>query len=68
MDGRDAAVYRADYNLIGVPLPAGARNVELTFRDPAYGIGKAITVVAVLFAVGVLGIGVVLDRRRARLA
>ncbi len=68
IDGRSAPVYRADYNLIGVPLPAGARTVELRFRDAAIGTGKAVTIFALLLAVLTVGVGVVADRRRARLA
>jgi hypothetical protein len=68
VDGREVAAYRADYNLIGVPLPAGARSVELTFRDGAIATGKAITVVAMLLAAAALAAGLVVDGRRARLA
>jgi Predicted membrane protein len=68
VDGREAAVYRADYNLIGVPLPAGARRVELSFRDPAVSTGEAITLTALALAVLALALGLVNDRRRMRLA
>jgi hypothetical protein len=68
VDGRSVPVYRADYNLIGVPLPAGARTVELSFRDEAIATGKAITLAALLLAVAALAAGLALDRRRARLA
>ncbi len=64
VDGTARPVYRADYNLIGVPLPAGARTVELTFRDAAIGNGKAITIVAGLLALLALAGGVVMDRRQ----
>jgi hypothetical protein len=68
VDGRDAPVYRADYNLIGVPLPAGARRVQLAFRDPAVATGKAISLTALVVALAVLALGLVNDRRRTRLA
>ena len=68
VDGKDTPVYRADYNLIGVPLPAGAKTVELSFRDAAYGAGRALTWVAVILAAAALAAGLVIDRRRARLA
>ena len=45
-----APTYRADFNLIGVPLPAGARKVELTFHDAAVDKGKMITLVALVLA------------------
>ena len=64
IDGKAQSAYRADFNLIGVPLPAGARNVELTFRDAAVDTGKTITLFAVLLALVTLAAGVVLDRRK----
>lgn len=67
VDGKDAPVYRADYNLIGVPLPAGARAVELSFRDAAISTGRAVSLVALLLATAALAAGLVLDRRRTLL-
>ena len=64
VDGRAQPTYRADYNLIGVPLPTGARTVELSFHDAAVDKGKGITVAALLLALVALGGGVVMDRRR----
>jgi hypothetical protein len=64
VDGKAAPVVRADYNLIGVVLPKGARNVELHFADPAYGTGKLVTFVAIGIAAVLLLFGVFVDRRR----
>jgi len=51
VDGKAApAIGRADYSLIGVALPAGARHVELNFDDPAYESGKKVTLAALLIA------------------
>ena len=33
--------------MIGVPLPAGAKSIELEFTSPAYERGKMITLLAV---------------------
>lgn len=68
VDGRRTPVYRADFNLIGVPLPAGARRIELSFRDPAVVTGKAITLAAAALALVGLALGLATDRRRTRLA
>lgn len=55
---------RAMYSLIGVPLPAGARTVELRFASASYERGKAITLAAVgLSLILALG-GVAMDRRK----
>lgn len=64
VNGTSLPVYRADYNLIGIPLPAGAQTIELTFRDAAVERGKLVTLVAALAAVMALAAGVVVDRRR----
>jgi hypothetical protein len=63
-DGKDAVAARANYNLIGVALPAGAQKIELRFRDTAYAKGKTITLVAIALALVALIGGVVLDRRQ----
>ncbi|HJP59093.1 MAG TPA: YfhO family protein, partial [Gemmatimonadaceae bacterium] len=50
VDGKSAPIGRADYTLIGVALPAGARQVELTFTSPRYVFGKRLTIIAIALA------------------
>jgi len=64
VDGKTARIGRADYSLIGVELPQGARSVELIFTSPAYERGKVITWVAIAVGVLMLGAGIWRDRRR----
>jgi uncharacterized membrane protein YfhO len=59
-----APVARADYTFIGVPLPTGARRVELFFDDPVYARGKLVTTVALLVTLVLIAAGVVMERRR----
>ncbi|MFI5255918.1 MAG: hypothetical protein ACHQRK_01570 [Gemmatimonadales bacterium] len=63
VDGRAVPTYRADFNLIGVPLPVGARIIDLSFHDRAESTGKAITLVACVLALLALGAGIAADRR-----
>jgi hypothetical protein len=63
VDGKPAPVIRADFNLMAVALPPGAKSVQLRFDDPAYEKGKALTLVALAVAIVLWGLGVVLDRR-----
>ena len=64
VDGRPAPIGRADFTLIGVTLPPGARRVELAFTSATYESGKLVTLVALGIA-GLLTIaGVVAERRR----
>jgi hypothetical protein len=66
VDGKAARIGRADYTLIGVELPPGARSIELNFTSPSYERGKTITWVAI--AVGLLMLGAGIWRDRSRLA
>src|SRR2546421_12699313 len=43
IDGQRGQLLRGDYSLITVPLPTGARTVDLTFHSRSFEIGKAIT-------------------------
>ena len=64
VDGKPVPTYRVDFNLIGVPLPTGARSVALTFHDAAVDTGKGITVTALVLAALLLAGGMLIDRRR----
>ncbi len=68
VDGKPAATARADYTFIGVPLPAGARTVDLTFHDLDFAKGVKVTLLAILVTAGWMVGGIVVDRRRARTA
>jgi uncharacterized membrane protein YfhO len=63
VDGREARVVRAQYSLMAVPLPAGARSVQLAFSSPAFRQGQIITLVALLLVLVTIGVDVV--RRRS---
>lgn len=64
VDGTSAAVGRADLTLIGVPLPAGARVVDLQFTSPRYERGKLVTLAVLGLSVLLVAAGVAVDRRR----
>jgi hypothetical protein len=64
VDGKPAAIGRADMTLIGVELPAGARKVELRFSSQPYEKGKTVTIVALLLALGWWAGGGVLGKVR----
>jgi hypothetical protein len=66
VDGRPAAVGRADYTLIGVALPAGGRTVELSFQEASYTRGKRLTLLALIVSALVIVAGVAMDRRSGR--
>jgi len=63
VDGREAPLGRADYTLIGVALPAGARTVQLTFDSAPYHTGKAITLIALALSVAWWVAGAFTERR-----
>jgi hypothetical protein len=67
VDGAEAQVLRGDQTFITVPVPAGARRVELVYRSSRYRTGKLISILATLVVLGCLA-GPPLTKRFARRA
>ena len=65
VNGAPAAVLRGDQSLITVPLPAGARTVDLEFQPDDYARGKTITLVS-LVLIALFGAVPIIMRRMAR--
>ena len=63
VDGRAAEVGRADYSLIGVGLPAGAREVVLTFTSSRFQTGFAISAAVLAASLLAMGAGLAMERR-----
>ncbi|MBX7118199.1 MAG: YfhO family protein [Gemmatimonadaceae bacterium] len=63
VDGQPVAPERANLSLMAVPLPAGARKVELSFDSPAYHTGRTVTLAALGLAVLALMAGFFVGRR-----
>lgn len=61
VDGQDAPLYRANYALRGVWLPAGTHTVVFTFRPVTYIVGGVISAAALLL---IIGASIVQWRRR----
>jgi hypothetical protein len=68
VDGKPTPVARMNFNLIGVPLPAGARTVHLRFEDSAYEKGKVLTLVALGLALLAWIVGGIVESRRRPVA
>jgi hypothetical protein len=64
VDGKPAAIGRAQYSMIGVELPAGARRIELAFTSAPYERGKVVTWVAIIISLLALAGGALMERRR----
>lgn len=57
IDGQEAPIYRVDYVLRALEIPAGKHTIEFTFRPPAYLIGNTVTMSAsVLLLIVVAGV------------
>jgi hypothetical protein len=65
VDGKDARVLRADGSVITVPVPAGAREVSLSYEGRAYARGRLVTIVSLFVIAFGLVIPVLLRRRSA---
>lgn len=64
VDGNPATVDRANFTLIGVELPAGAKSVKLRFDSAPYQTGKLLTLLALGTAALWWILGLLIDRRR----
>jgi hypothetical protein len=64
VDGQPATVSRANFTLIGVELPTGAKSVQLRFDSEPYHTGKLLTLLALGVAVFWWLVGAALDRLR----
>jgi hypothetical protein len=64
VDGKPAKTGRAQFALIGVELPEGAQNIELTFNELSYERGKLFTLMAIGLSVLILGWGIFAELRK----
>ncbi len=64
VDGVSVPTRRGQYSLITVPLPAGAREVVLSFRSAAYQRGRTVSLISLILALGLLLGPRLLERRR----
>jgi hypothetical protein len=53
IDGRDVSLYRADYAIRGVLVPAGEHTVRFDYRPRSFYLGAGISLVSLLVMVGV---------------
>ena len=64
VDGVPARVLRGDYALITVPVPPGAKRVELTFRSAAYRNGKTLSLLSLALLAAIALVPLALKRPR----
>lgn len=62
IDGREIDLWRVNYNLRGVSVPAGKHFVELSYKPKSILIGAAISLITALCLLGIL----ILENRRLR--
>jgi hypothetical protein len=63
VDGKAVPVHRADYTLLSVVLPPGAREVRLWFASSAYSRGQLVTAVALLITLALFAVPLWRGRR-----
>jgi hypothetical protein len=63
VDGTPARVLRGDGSLITVPVPAGARELALTYEGRAYARGRLVTIISLLLVAAGVAIPLMLRRR-----
>jgi hypothetical protein len=64
VDGRSAPVLRGDGSLMVVSVPAGARQVSLTFRSPVYTTGRDVSVASLAGLLVAVLVPIAARRRR----
>ena len=64
VDGQAAPTLRGDQTFLSVPLPRGAREVQLRYASASYQAGKGITLASLAAVLLALGLPAVLRRRR----
>ena len=63
VDGRAVTPLRGDYTFLTVPVPAGARDVELAYSRDTYDVGKTITLASLAVSLVLLLLPMALRRR-----
>ncbi len=66
IDGKPAYIYRADYLLRAVAVPAGEHTVEFEYVCPAFKIGEAVSAIAAVIVIGYFCRAFLNRRRDAR--
>lgn len=52
VDGKETPIYRTDYVLRGITIPAGQHNIEFRFISPAFNKGNKITLISNILLLG----------------
>ncbi|OYV64410.1 MAG: hypothetical protein B7Z72_13270 [Gemmatimonadetes bacterium 21-71-4] len=55
---------RGDWTLITVPIPAGARKVELSFQSSGYAAGRAVSIASVGITLALILVPALIRRRK----
>jgi hypothetical protein len=63
IDGKETPITRVNYVLRGLPIPAGAHNIEFRFEPPAYLKGRSITSTFSILLVVLLLAGIFMEWR-----
>ena len=66
IDGQPVPLYRADYALRSIPVPAGRHTVAYRYDDGAFRRGSIISFVSLCAVIGITSAGVVSGRREKR--
>ncbi|MBS1587219.1 MAG: YfhO family protein [Bacteroidetes bacterium] len=53
VDGKETPVYRTDYVLRGIRIPAGQHNIEFRFTSPAFNKGNKIGLISSILLIGI---------------
>jgi len=64
IDGSETPILRADYAFRAIVVPAGTHTITMDFTDPAFRLGRTISIASYVLIALVLAAGFVVGRRR----
>ncbi|MGC8748344.1 MAG: YfhO family protein [Candidatus Kapaibacteriota bacterium] len=66
IDGKETEIYKANYAFRAVVVPSGKHTIEMKFASPGFERGKTLSLIANIFTILILGVGVYLNFRKKR--
>lgn len=65
LDGEEIPIHKANYAFRAVVVPAGKHTLELKFESAQFELGKTLSLISNILAIGLLGIGIWFARKKS---
>ncbi len=64
IDGQEVPIHKTNFALRSIIVPPGKHKVEMKFISEKFELGKTLSLIANIIVLGLLAVGIVLDRRK----